>query len=80
MNEISFLIAAEVLKKLKFEKTIVQTPISKTIGKKLSQNIVIVPILRAGLGLVEGFITLLPDAERGHILSLIHISEPTRPY
>ena len=67
MNEISFLIAAEVLKKLKFEKTIVQTPISKTIGKKLSQNIVIVPILRAGLGLVEGFITLLPDAERGHI-------------
>ena len=43
------------------------TPIKKTTGKALSQSIVLVPILRAGLGLVEGFINLLPDAEKGHI-------------
>ena len=67
MNEISYLIAAEVLKYLKFKKISVQTPIKKTTGKNLSQPIVIVPILRAGLGLVEGFVKLLPDAEKGHI-------------
>ena len=67
MNEISYLIAAEVLKYVKFKKISIQTPIKKTTGKNLSQAIVIVPILRAGLGLVEGFVRLLPDAEKGHI-------------
>ena len=67
MNEISYLIAAEVLKHLKYKKILIQTPLKKTSGKLLSQSIVIVPILRAGLGLVEGFIKLLPDSEKGHI-------------
>ena len=67
MNEISYLIASEVLKHLRFKKISIQTPIKKTSGQNLSQSIVIVPILRAGLGLVEGFVKLLPDAEKGHI-------------
>ena len=67
MNEISYLIAAEVLKHMKYKKVSIQTPLKKTSGTALSQSIVIVPILRAGLGLVEGFIKFLPDAERGHI-------------
>ena len=67
MNEISYLLAAEVLQHLKFKKIYTQTPLKKTSGKTLSQSIVIVPILRAGLGLVEGFIKFLPNAEKGHI-------------
>ena len=67
MNESSYLIAAEVLKFLTFKKTSVQTPIRRTQGKILSQQIVLVPILRAGLGLLEGFIKFLPDSEKGHI-------------
>ena len=67
MNEISYLIAAEVLKYLKYKHVSVQTPLTKTLGKDLSKTIVIVPILRAGLGLIEGFIKFLPDAEKGHI-------------
>ena len=67
MNEISYLVAAEVFKYFKFKKISVQTPVRKTTGKNISQSIVIVPILRAGLGLVEGFVKLLPDAEKGHI-------------
>ena len=67
MDEISYLIAAEVLKFLPFNKTTVATPLKLTYGKKLNKKIVFVPILRAGLGLVEGFTKLLPDAERGHI-------------
>ena len=67
MNESSYLIAAEVLKFLTFKKTSVQTPIRRTQGKILSQQIILVPILRAGLGLLEGFIKFLPDSEKGHI-------------
>jgi len=67
MNEISYLIAAEVLKHVKYKRISVQTPLIKTLGKDLSKTIVIVPILRAGLGLIEGFIKFLPNAEKGHI-------------
>ena len=67
MNESSYLIAAEVLKFLPFKKTSVQTPVRRTQGKILSQQIILVPILRAGLGLLEGFIKFLPDSEKGHI-------------
>ena len=67
MNEISYLIAAEVLKYVKYKRVSVQTPLTKTLGKDLAKTIVIVPILRAGLGLIEGFIKFLPNAEKGHI-------------
>ena len=67
MNEISYLIAAEVLKYLKLKRISIQTPLAKTQGNKLSKSVVIVPILRAGLGLVEGFVKFLPDVEKGHI-------------
>ncbi len=67
MNEISYLIAAEVLKYLTYKQTSIQTPLTKTKGRDLSNSVVIVPILRAGLGLVEGFLKLLPNAEKGHI-------------
>ena len=67
MDETSYLIASEVLKFIPLENTIINTPLKKTTGKKIKKKIVLVPILRAGLGLVEGFTRLLPDAERGHI-------------
>ena len=67
MNEISYLIAAEVLKHLKYKKITVQTPITKTAGLNIADPLIIVPILRAGLGLIEGFVKFLPNVEKGHI-------------
>ena len=67
MNETSYLIASEVLKFLPYKKVKVQTPLTKTVGKQLSQQIILVPILRAGLGLLEGFVKFLPEVEKGHI-------------
>jgi uracil phosphoribosyltransferase len=67
MNEISYLIASEVLKNLKYKKILIQTPIMKTSGLNLADSVIIVPILRAGLGLIEGFVKFLPDVEKGHI-------------
>jgi len=67
MNEISYLIAAEVLKHIKFKKIKIQTPIKNTSGNEISNPLIIIPILRAGLGLVEGFVKFLPNVEKGHI-------------
>ena len=67
MNEISYLIASDVLKHLKYSKISVQTPLVKTSGLTIKSPPIIVPILRAGLGLIEGFVKFLPDVEKGHI-------------
>ena len=67
MNEISYLIAAEVLKHIKFKKIKIQTPIQNTSGNEISNPLIIIPILRAGLGLVVGFVKFLPNVEKGHI-------------
>ena len=45
MNEVSYLIAGEVLKYIKFKKTSINTPLSKTYGKELSKPVVIIPVL-----------------------------------
>ncbi len=68
INEISTLIAYEATSDLPLVEETVETPICKTKsmvigGKKLT----IVPILRAGLGMVDGILTLLPSAKVGHI-------------
>ena len=67
MNEISYLIAAEVLQHLKYKKISMQSPVMKTTGLNLAEPVIIIPILRAGLGLVEGFVKFLPEVEKGHI-------------
>ena len=67
MNEISYLIAADVLQHLKYKKINIQTPLVKTTGLCIANPLIIIPILRAGLGLVEGFVKFLPDVEKGHI-------------
>jgi len=67
MNEISYLIAADVLQHLTYKKINIYTPLVKTTGLSIKNSPIIVPILRAGLGLVEGFVKFLPDVEKGHI-------------
>ena len=67
MNEISYLIASDVLQHVPFKKQSIQTPLKKMSGTVLGQPIILVPILRAGLGLLEGFAKFLPEAEKGHI-------------
>ena len=55
MNEISYLIASDVLQYVPFKKQTIETPLKKMSGTALGQPIILVPILRAGLGLLEGF-------------------------
>jgi uracil phosphoribosyltransferase len=68
VKEISMLLAYEVTRDLPLEEIEIETPICKIKTKVLSgRKVGIVPILRAGLGMVDGFLNLLPAAKVGHI-------------
>lgn len=68
VREIAMLMAYEVTRNLPLEDIDIETPICKTTGKVLSgQDIAIVPVLRAGLGMVDGMLDLIPNAKIGHI-------------
>lgn len=67
LRRASTLMAIEVTRGLPLRTVSVTTPLAKTTGRVLSRPVVLVPILRAGLGLVGGFVEVLPDARVGHI-------------
>lgn len=68
VKEVSTLLAFEVTRDLPLEEIEIETPICKMMTKVLSgRKVGIVPILRAGLGMVDGFLNLLPAAKVGHI-------------
>ncbi|NYB74190.1 uracil phosphoribosyltransferase [Sedimentibacter hydroxybenzoicus DSM 7310] len=68
VREIAMLMAYEVTRNLPVKDIEVETPIAKTTGKALSgEDIAIVPVLRAGLGMVDGMLDLIPNAKIGHI-------------
>ena len=68
VEEVSMLMAYEVTRDLATEDVEIETPICKTKCKMLSgKKVAIVPILRAGLGMVDGMLKLIPAAKVGHI-------------
>lgn len=67
VGEIGGLITYEITKDLETIEIEVETPIQKTIAKQLKKPLVIVPILRAGLGMVNGIHDMVPSAKIGHI-------------
>ena len=68
VEEIAMLMAYEATADLTLESVEVETPLEKCTGKRLSgKKLTLVPILRAGLGLVEGVLKLVPGARVGHI-------------
>lgn len=67
-TEISQLMCYEVCRNLELEEYELETPLEKTVGYRLSgKKLGLVPILRAGLGMVDGMLSLLPSAKVGHI-------------
>ena len=68
LQEISLLMGYEVTRDIPLEDVEIETPICKTVAKEVSgRKLAIVPILRAGMGMVEGLQTLVPVAKVGHI-------------
>ncbi len=67
IREVAILLTYEATADLTLADVPVETPLARTMGKELSERIGLVPILRAGLGMVEGIWELMPSAEVWHI-------------
>lgn len=67
LGEIAALMVYEVTRDWPTKPQIVQTPLEKMTGKILARKVTLVPILRAGLGMAEGVLHMLPEARMGHL-------------
>lgn len=68
LEEITMLMGYEITRDLPLEDVEIETPVAKMIGKQISgKKLGIVPVLRAGLGMVQGMLNLVPTAKVGHI-------------
>jgi uracil phosphoribosyltransferase len=68
VDEIAMLMAYEATKELPLQQVTVRTPLEESTGMKVrGKKLTLVPILRAGLGMVEGILRLIPSARVGHI-------------
>ena len=67
VKRISIILAVEISNDFELSGIKIETPLEKTDGFKLNQSIVLVPVLRAGLGMVNGFLEVIPEAKVGHI-------------
>jgi len=67
LDEVGSLMVYEVTRDWPTKAVPVQTPLERTVGKALARQVTLVPILRAGLGMADGVLKLLPDARLGHL-------------
>jgi uracil phosphoribosyltransferase len=67
LHEIASLMAFQVCGDLHMHEAEVETPLEKMRGERLAQPVTLVPILRAGLGMTDGILALVPEARVGHI-------------
>jgi uracil phosphoribosyltransferase len=67
MSNIGIILAYHALNDLKLDEITIETPIQPTVGFKPAQDVVVIPILRAGLSLVDGIINFMPEAKVGHV-------------
>jgi uracil phosphoribosyltransferase len=78
LDEAAMLLAYEAMRELRGDDYEVRTPLEPAPGVRLADQVVIVAILRAGLGMVDGFLRLVPDARVGH-LGMYRDEEALRP-
>lgn len=67
LQRVSNILAVEISKTFELSSVDISTPLEKTKGSKLTQDVILVPVLRAGLGMVNGFLQIIPEAKVGHI-------------
>ena len=67
LNELSYLLVYEITRDLVLKPVRIQTPLAPCDAQQLAEQVLLVPILRAGLGMVEGILDLIPSAKVGHV-------------
>jgi uracil phosphoribosyltransferase len=78
LDDAAMIVAYEAMRELRPAELEVQTPLETTAGVALADEVVLVAILRAGLGMVDGFLRLVPDGRVGH-LGMYRDEEALRP-
>jgi uracil phosphoribosyltransferase len=78
LDDAAMILAYEAMRGLRSDEYELQTPLEGATGLRLADEVVFVAILRAGLGLVDGFLRLVPDARVGH-LGMYRDEEALRP-
>lgn len=66
-TEITMFLCYEALKNVKVKSVTVQTPLAETVCHKIAEEMVVIPILRAGVGMLEGILDLVPTARVGFV-------------
>jgi uracil phosphoribosyltransferase len=67
LNEVSIILAAEAARTWPTAEVKIETPLATCSGARLAQPVTLVPILRAGLGMAEGILRIMPQASVGHL-------------
>lgn len=67
MSNIGIILAYHALNDFPLSEIEIETPIQKTTGYKPASEVVVIPILRAGLSLVDGIVSFMPEAKVGHV-------------
>ncbi len=67
LDEVAGLMAFEISRDLPLSKVTIETPMGRCDTYELSKSVVLIPILRAGLGMVDGILNLIPTAKVGHV-------------
>lgn len=67
LNEMAGLMAYEITGDIPLQEVVVETPVGKCFTNEVNHEIVLVPILRAGLGMVDGIRRMIPTAKVGHM-------------
>jgi uracil phosphoribosyltransferase len=67
LSQIAGLMVFEVTRSFPTAPVTIRTPLEETEARRLSATITVVPVLRSGLGMVEGILTIMPEARVGHL-------------
>lgn len=78
LSDAATILAYEAMRSLRVTSIPIETPLEPTTGSRLADDVVVVSILRAGLGMVDGFVRFVPEARIGH-LGMYRDEETRRP-
>ena len=67
LSDAAAILAYEAMRDLTMEAVPIETPLEATTGYEVADEVIVVPILRAGLGMVDGFVRFIPEARVGHL-------------
>ncbi|PSQ95193.1 MAG: uracil phosphoribosyltransferase [Bacteroidetes bacterium SW_9_63_38] len=67
VSDAASLLAYEALRDIELEPSTIETPLESTTGYAVADDVMVVPIMRAGLGMVDGFVRHVPEARVGHL-------------